>query len=90
MRKRGIVLQINQESGIKQKLVKEVVNRTFNAIINALKNGERIELRNFGIFYLRKRKQRTARNPKTGEIIAVPEKRIVVFKPGLQMKKNIK
>jgi integration host factor subunit beta len=89
MRKRGIVLKISQDTGIKQVVVKEVVQRTFNAILDALKNGERIELRNFGIFQVKKRKRRIGRNPKTGEVVPVPERRTVVFKPGLGMKKLI-
>jgi len=89
MRKRGIVLKISQDTGIKQVVVKEVVQRTFNAILDALKGGDRIELRNFGIFQVKKRKKRIGRNPKTGQIVPVPERRTVVFKPGLEMKKFI-
>jgi nucleoid DNA-binding protein len=89
MRKRGIVLKISQDTGIKQVVVKEVVQRTFNTILEALKNGDRIELRNFGIFQVKKRKRRIGRNPKTGQVVPVPERRTVVFKPGLEMKKLI-
>jgi nucleoid DNA-binding protein len=89
MRKRGIVLKISQDTGIKQVVVKEVVQRTFNTILDALKGGDRIELRNFGIFQVKKRKRRIGRNPKTGQVIPVPERRTVVFKPGLEMKKLI-
>jgi len=89
MRKRGIVLKISQDTGIKQVVVKEVVQRTFNTILDALKGGDRIELRNFGIFQVKKRKRRIGRNPKTGEVVPVPERRTVVFKPGLEMKKLI-
>jgi len=89
MRKRGIVLKISQDTGIKQIMVKEVVQRTFDTILKALKNGDRIELRNFGIFQVKRRKRRIGRNPKTGQIVPVPERRTVVFKPGLDMKKYI-
>ena len=51
-----------------------------------LSDGKRIELRNFGIFHVKKRKRRIARNPKTGEVVPVPERLAVVFKPGLKMK----
>jgi len=47
-------------------------------------------LRNFGVFYVRKRKKRVGRNPKTGAVVPVPERRIVAFKPGLEMKQDIK
>ncbi len=90
MRKRDIVLKISQETDIKQVVVKEVVQRTFDTIFGALKEGKRIELRNFGVFQVKKRKKRIGRNPKTGEVVPVPERLTVVFKPGLEMKKFIK
>jgi len=90
MRKRDIVLKISQDTEIKQVIVKNVVQRTFDAIFEALKSGKRIELRNFGVFQVKKRKKRIGRNPKTGEVVPVPERLTVVFKPGLEMKKNIK
>jgi len=90
MRKRDIVLKISQDTEVKQVIVKDVVQRTFDAILEALKAGKRIELRNFGVFQVKKRKKRIGRNPKTGEVVPVPERRTVVFKPGLEMKKHIK
>jgi len=90
MRKRDIVLTISQDTQIKQVVVKKVVQRTLDAIFDALKAGKRIELRNFGVFQVKKRKKRIGRNPKTGEVVPVPERRTVVFKPGLEMKKQIK
>ena len=90
MRKRDIVLKISQETEIKQVIVKEVVQRTFDTILESLKSGKRIELRNFGVFQVKKRKKRVGRNPKTGEVVPVPERRTVVFKPGLEMKNFIK
>ena len=86
MRKRDIVLKISQETGIKQVNVKEVVQRTLDTILAALKDGKRIELRNFGVFQVKRRKRRVGRNPKTGEVVPVPERLTVVFKPGLKMK----
>ena len=90
MRKRDIVLKISQETGVKQVVVKEVVQRTFDTILEALKKGEHIELRNFGVFKVKKRRKRVGRNPKTGEVVPVPERLTVVFKPGLEMKKAFK
>ena len=90
MRKRDIVLKISQETQIKQVIVKKVVQRTLDVIFEALRNGKKIELRNFGIFQVKKRKKRIGRNPKTGEVIPVPERLTVVFKPGLEMKRSIK
>ena len=90
MRKRDIVLKISQETRIKQGIVKQIVQRTFDTVFEALKSGKRIELRNFRVFQVKKRKKRIGRNPKTGEVIPVPERLTVVFKPGLEMKKSIK
>ncbi|MBU1122278.1 MAG: HU family DNA-binding protein [Candidatus Omnitrophota bacterium] len=90
MRKRDIVLKISKETGIKQVIVREVVQRTFDVILDALKDGKRIELRNFGIFQVKLRKKRVGRNPKTGEVVPVPERQTVVFKAGLEMKKVVK
>ncbi|MDD5071003.1 MAG: integration host factor subunit beta [Candidatus Omnitrophica bacterium] len=86
MRKRDIVLKISQETGVKQVVVKDVVQRTFDTIMEALNQGKRIELRNFGVFQVKKRNRRVGRNPKTGEVVPVPERLTVVFKPGLKMK----
>ncbi|MFA6281163.1 MAG: HU family DNA-binding protein [Candidatus Omnitrophota bacterium] len=90
MRKRDIVLKIAQETGIKQVVVKDVVHRTFDTIFGALKNGDRIELRNFGVFQVKMKKRRIGRNPKTGQVIPIPERHVVTFKPGLEMKQAIK
>lgn len=90
MRKRDIVLKISEETGIKQVVVKDVVQRTFDTILEILKKEGRIEIRNFGVFQVKKRKKRIGRNPKTGQVIPVPERRSVVFKPGLEMKTKIK
>jgi len=90
MRKRDIVLKISQDTGIKQIIVRDVVQKTFDTIFEALQRNERIELRNFGVFMVKKRKRRIGRNPKTGEVVPVPERHTVVFKPGLEMKQFIK
>ena len=90
MTKRDIVLKISEKTGIKQVEVKEVVQQVFDAIFEALKAGKKIEIRNFGVFKVKKRKSRIGRNPKTGEVVPVPERNTVVFKPGLEMKKDIK
>ena len=90
MTKRDIVLKISEKTGIKQIVVKEVVHQVFNVIFDALKAGKKIEIRNFGIFKVKRRKKRIGRNPKTGDVIPVPERNTVTFKPGLEMKKEIK
>ncbi len=90
MTKKEIAIKIADETGIKQIVVKEVVQRTINAMIEALAKGETLELRNFGVFKVKERKARTGRNPRTGETVAVPPKKVVTFKPGLVMKQSVK
>jgi len=89
MTKKDIVLKIADETGIKQVDVKKVVQRTLDHIITSLKTGETVELRNFGIFKVKSRRGRTGRNPRTGDKVPVPPKRVAVFKPGLIMKREI-
>jgi len=89
MTKKDIVLKIADETGIKQVDVKRVVQRALDHIISSLKAGETVELRNFGIFKVKSRRGRTGRNPRTGEKVPVPPKKVAVFKPGLIMKKEV-
>ena len=90
MTKKEIVLKIAEESKIKQIDVKKVVQKTLDEIVAALARGDRVELRNFGIFKVKSRRGRTGRNPRTGETVPVPPKKVAVFKPGLIMKQKIK
>jgi len=88
--KKELVLIVSNETGITQVEVKRVVQRTLHHVIESLKEGKTIELRNFGVFKVRRRAPRRGRNPKTGEEVPVPAKRVVVFKPGLIMRQEIK
>ena len=90
MTKKEVVLKIVEDTRIKQVDVKKVVQKTFDEIVAALTRGERVELRNFGIFKVKSRRGRTGRNPRTGEAVPVPPKKVVVFKPGLIMKRDIR
>jgi len=90
MTKKEMVLKIAEESKIKQVDVKKVVQKTLDEIVAALARGERVELRNFGIFKVKSRGGRTGRNPRTGESVPVPPKKVAVFKPGLIMKRDVK
>ena len=67
MTKKEIVKTISEEIGMTQLVTKEIVQKTFDAIIETLVAEGRIELRNFGVFEVKKRKSRKARNPKTGD-----------------------
>ncbi len=90
MTKKDIILKVSDETNLKQIDVKKVVQRTFDCILEALARGEKIELRNFGVFKIKQRKSRTGRNPRTGQVVPVPPRKAVVFKPGLEMKQKVK
>jgi len=89
MTKKDIVLKITDTTGIKQVDVKKIVQKTFDVITESLVRNEKVELRNFGVFKIKERKARFGRNPRTGESVPVPPRRVVVFKPGLEMKDKI-
>lgn len=90
MTKKDIVLKVANETGIKQVDVKKVVQRTLDLVVEALAKGDRVELRNFGVFKTKSRRGRTGRNPRTGDEVPVPPKKVAVFKPGLIMKDKVK
>src|SRR5947209_9131902 len=90
MTKKEIVKQISEEIGRTQLKTKEIVQKTFNAIVETLIHERRIELRNFGVFEVKKRKARKARNPKTSESVFVPPKFVVTFKPGKEMEERVR
>jgi len=102
--KKEIVKTISDEIGLTQLKTKEIVQRTFDAIVDTLveetlakidqgqddKTLGRIELRNFGVFEVKKRAARKARNPRTGDRVDVPEKFVVTFKPGKEMEERVR
>ena len=90
MTKKEIVLKISEDTNIKQIDVKMVVQRTLDLIVTALARGETVELRNFGVFKVKVRRSRIGRNPKTGQTVPIPERKIVSFKVGMVMKKKVK
>lgn len=90
MTKKEIVKTISDEIGLTQLKTKEIVQKTFDAIVEALVEDRRIELRNFGVFEVKKRAARKARNPRTGEKVSVPEKFVVTFKPGKEMEARVR
>ncbi len=90
MTKKDIVLKITDATGIKQVDVKTIVQQTFDVIVESLMRNEKVELRNFGVFKIKERRARFGRNPRTGASVPVPPRKVVVFKPGLEMKQKIK
>ena len=90
MTKKDIVMKVSNDTNVAQIDVKKVVQRTLDAIVESLERGETVELRNFGVFKVKSRRGRIGRNPRTGEEVQVPEKKVVVFKPGLILKGKVK
>ena len=90
MTKKEIVKQISERIGLTQLKTKEIVQQTFDAIVDTLLEVGRIELRNFGVFEVKQRKARKARNPRTGAKVDVPPKNVVTFKPGKEMEERVR
>jgi integration host factor subunit beta len=88
--KKEIVKKISEEIGLTQLKTKDIVQRTLDAIIDTLVSEGRIELRNFGVFEVKKRAPRKARNPRTGDKVYVPAKNVVTFKPGKEMEELVR
>jgi nucleoid DNA-binding protein len=88
--KKEIVKTISEEIGLTQLKTKEIVQKTFDAIVETLVDDRRIELRNFGVFEVKKRAARKARNPRTGDKVFVPAKFVVTFKPGKEMEERVR
>lgn len=90
MTKKEIVKQISERIGLTQLKTKDIVQQTFDAIIDTLLEVGRIELRNFGVFEVKVRKPRKARNPRTGARVDVEAKKVVTFKPGKEMEELVR
>ncbi|MDA1185663.1 MAG: integration host factor subunit beta [Acidobacteria bacterium] len=86
MTKAELVEEVSRVSDLTKKHSEVIVDTVFKSIIQALHRGEKIELRGFGSFRLRKREPRKGRNPKTGDKVDVPPKKVPYFKPGKDLK----
>jgi len=86
MTKAELVENVSKSMDISKKHTEIVINTIIDSIISTLKNGEKVELRGFGSFKIRDRQARVGRNPKTGEKVDIPEKKIPYFKPGKELK----
>ena len=89
MIKREIVNKIAKRVGLPQQLVKRIVEELLRELREALVRGERIEIRNFGVFRVKVTRPKIGRNPQTGESISLPAKRKVTFKPGKLLKRMV-
>ena len=89
MTKAELVDEVARVVQLTKKQAETIVNIVFDSIVDSLRSGQKTELRGFGSFRLRSRKSRTGRNPKTGEKVEVPSKKIPYFKPGKELKELI-
>jgi len=88
--KKDIVMRVSNDTNVAQVDVKKVVQKTLDVIVESLEKSETVELRNFGVFKVKNRRGRVGRNPRTGQEVQVPEKKVVVFKAGLILKSKVK
>ena len=90
MTKRDLVVRISNETGLVQQTVLDVIQKTFDYISEALANGKKVELRNFGVFEVKVRKARVGRNPNAPENdVRIPPRSVVKFKAGKEMRERI-
>jgi DNA-binding protein HU-beta/integration host factor subunit alpha len=90
MTKRDLVIRISEETGLVQQQVQDILQKTLDAVSATLAKGEKVELRNFGIFEIRVRKARTGRNPNhPGTDVPIPERAVVRFKAGKEMREAV-
>jgi nucleoid DNA-binding protein len=88
--KRDLVVRISKETGLKKNHVLDVIQRTLDAITQALANGTTVELRNFGVFEVKVRKARPGRNPRSPETeVLIPQRSVVKFKAGKEMRADV-
>jgi nucleoid DNA-binding protein len=88
--KRDLVTRISNETGLVQQQVLDVVQRTLDYIAESLSKGDKVELRNFGVFEVKIRKARVGRNPNAPETdVPIPERCVVKFKPGKEMRAEV-
>jgi len=88
--KKDLVKTIAERIDLPQLRTRQLVQQTFDALIDALAEEGRVELRNFGIFQIKRREARIARNPRTGQAVPVLAKTIVTFKPGKEMEARVR
>jgi len=84
-----IELIARRQTQFSQKDIELAVNQIVDSMIETLSQGERIEIRGFGSFSLHYRKARVGRNPKTGETVSLPDKRVPHFKPGKALREQV-
>jgi DNA-binding protein HU-beta len=90
MNKSDLITHVSEATELSKKDVTKAVDAVFEAISEALQNGDKVQLVGFGNFEVRERSARKGRNPQTGEEIEIPASKIPAFKPGKALKDGIK
>lgn len=86
MTKADLVEQMAEKTGLTRTDVAATVDAFLDSVKQSLENGHNIEIRGFGTFKIKPRKARKARNPRTGDVVPVPDRKIPVFKPSNEFK----
>ncbi|HEX9756277.1 MAG TPA: integration host factor subunit beta [Nitrospiria bacterium] len=90
MTKAELIERVSEKvNGLTKRQTEIIVNTVFNSIRDTLSRGEKLEIRGFGSFRIRSRRNREGRNPKTGSSVSVPAKRVPFFKAGKEMKEIV-
>ena len=89
MTKRELVIRVANNLSMTQSDVARVIECTFETLSEVLAEGQRWELRDFGVFEVKTRASRIGRNPRTGDQVPVPERKVVTFRPGKKMKELV-
>ncbi|MGY0219376.1 integration host factor subunit alpha [Endozoicomonadaceae bacterium StTr2] len=87
--KADLAARLHEELGFNKREARELVEQFFEQIRQALEDNEHVKLSGFGNFETRDKRERPGRNPKTGEVIPVPPRRVVTFKPGQKLKARV-
>lgn len=85
----ALVEKVADAAGLTKKCAETIVDTLFGSIAEALRHGEKVELRGFGSFRLRRRRPHRGRNPRTGDRVDVPSKRVAYFTPGKELKELV-
>jgi nucleoid DNA-binding protein len=89
MNRNNLIDQIAETAGSSKQDAEQIVDAVLGQIAEALRNGEKVDLRGFGSFQVRGKKERQGRNPRTGETMTIPAKKVAVFKPSKELAERV-
>lgn len=89
MTKAELVREVAEKTGMTKKDTALVVNAVFETVMDALAKGEKVQIAGFGIFEVKERAERVGRNPRTGEEIKIPPRKVPIFRVGKELKTKV-